>query len=103
MIHVFTDNPVALLQQIKKAIDEDLIPAWKYDNDNFICSTDTRVTGEYLQSSIDTKGTRLTLSFHDKQMPGLKSKADERYHYRFIELLKMHFIKDYTSISYYVS
>lgn len=98
MISVSTGNPGALLQAIKKAIDEKKISTWSYDKEgDFIHEAAQWKNKGFLRPSLDQ--THLHLSFYLFPDSSLEKDVLGVFHGRFAEMLVNHFEGSFSSIA----
>jgi hypothetical protein len=98
MISVSTGNPGALLQAIKKAIDDKKISTWNYDKDgDFIHEAAQWKDKGFLRASLDQ--TYLHFSFYLFSNRPLEKDVLGVFHGRFAEMLVNHFEGSFSSIA----
>lgn len=97
-ILVKTQNPAGLLKAIKKAIDDENIDTWSYDNDGDFTHTPEQWKNKaWLRPKIYEGELRFGI-LKQKNVE-LKKVIYGVYHGRFIEMLLTHFDDDFSTAS----
>jgi len=96
-IIIKTDNPQALLDAIKRAVDRDDVVAWEYDEgDDFTHASDQYGEKAWLRPKIDEGELRFgILGRNESSLSDIEYGV---YHGRFIEMLLTHFDKRFSTV-----
>ena len=96
-VYVKTDKASELLENLKKAIDDDKIKTWKYDDDgDFYHSPEQWQYNGWLRPY--TTDNYLVFGILKPKNETMKTVAYAVYHGRFIEMMLSHFDSEFETI-----
>ncbi|MDO3529463.1 hypothetical protein ACNRDB_03590 [Ralstonia pseudosolanacearum] len=95
---VFTSDPNTLLKSIRKAIDDKRVETWAYDRDGDFFHTPEQWKGKAWLKPIIQQGA-LSFGLVGQKGVTMTKLVYGVYHGRFIEMLLVHFDKDFNNVS----